>query len=412
MRTRTLALCLLALCASAQTPQGEDWTVWGGKNRDFQVASPALAESWPAAGPKKLWSRPLGDGYSAIAVEKGVLYTAFRRDTKDVVTALEAATGKTLWEFEHENPFKNMYWQKVGPGPYAMPQVFGDRVLTASGTGKIFSLEKKTGKAVWSHDLYKEFGATELEFGYSCHPLLYKDTLIYLLGGTGSAVVALRPSDGKVAWKALSFKNGYSSPLLIDVDGQPQVAALLADEVIGFSPDDGKQYWSYPHKTNLGMASSTPVWAPGNMLFISCSHGLGARVLQLNQSGGSTAVKQLWFDARHQLNFGSAILRDGIVYFSSGDNGPGIMTAVDLKTGDTKWRERGFGKAQLIYADGKIILADEDGALALFKPTPEKFELLTKATVLESISWTPPTLAGTRLYWRDRKTIAAFELGR
>jgi hypothetical protein len=83
-----------------------------------------------------------------------------------------------------------------------------------------------------------------------------------------------------------------------------------------------------------------------------------------------------------------------------------------MKTGDTKWRERGFGKAQLIYADGKIILADEDGALALFKPTPEKFELLTKATVLESISWTPPTLAGTRLYWRDRKTIAAFELGR
>src|SRR5215472_8336134 len=77
---------------------GEDWLVWGGKNRDFQVSSAALADSWPASGPKKLWSRALGDGYSAIAEEHGVLYTAFRRGSHDVVTALVAATGKTIWE--------------------------------------------------------------------------------------------------------------------------------------------------------------------------------------------------------------------------------------------------------------------------------------------------------------------------
>jgi hypothetical protein len=87
------------------------------------------------------------------------------------------------------------------------------------------------------------------------------------------------------------------------------------------------------------------------------------------------------------------------------------MAAVELKTGTIKWRDRGFAKAQLLYADGKIILA-QDGTLALCKVSPEKFEVLSKAPVLESIAWTPPTLVGTRLYVRDRKTIEAFDLAR
>ena len=67
-----------------------------------------------------------------------------------------------------------------------MPQVVGDRVIAAGATGKIHSLDKKTGRPVWSHDLYAEFGATQLEYGYSCHALPYKDTLIYMLGGRGT----------------------------------------------------------------------------------------------------------------------------------------------------------------------------------------------------------------------------------
>ena len=426
MLLRPLLLCLLAVSALAQPvptkklakkasstpPAGEDWLLWGGKNRDFLVTASGLADSWPAAGPKKLWSRPLGDGYSAIAEEKGVLYTAFRRGSKDVITALDAGTGKTIWEYEYDDPFTNSFSEKVGPGPYAMPQVIDDRVITASPTGKIHSLDKRTGKPVWSHDLYAEFGGTRLQFGYSCHGLPYKNTLIYLAGGRGSAVVAFRQSDGAVAWKALSFENAHSSPLLINVDGQPQVVALLADQVIGFNPDNGAQFWSHPHKTQYGLAVSTPVWAPGNLLFVASAYGTGARVLQLNQAGGRTAVKELWSDPRLQLHFGTAIQRDGYLYLSSGYNGPAFMTAVELKTGVKKWQERGFAKAQLLFADGKFILADEDGTLALCKASPEKFEALAKAPVLESIAWTPPTLVGTRLYLRDRRTIAAFELGR
>ena len=390
----------------------EDWPVWGGKNRDFVVHTSGLADSWPAEGPKKIWSRTLGDGYSAVAEEGGVLYTGFRRNSSDVITALDAATGKTLWEYEYENPFTNDYSEAVGPGPYAMPQVIGDRVVTASGTGKIHSLDKKTGKVRWSHDLYSEFHASHLRFGYSCHGLPYKDTLIYQAGGQGDGVIAFRQSDGAVVWKALQFTNSHSSPLLIDVDGQPQVVVLAANTVFGFNPDNGTLLWSHEHETNYGLAVSTPVWAPGNLLFVASAYGTGARVLQLNQSGGKTTVKQLWYDPHVQLHIGTAIQRDGYVYISRGYDGPVFLSAVELKTGRITWQDRTFAKAQLLWADGKLIVADQDGTLALCRVTPQKFELLAKASVLQSIAWTPPTLVGTRLYLRDRKTIAAYDLGR
>jgi hypothetical protein len=204
----------------------EDWPVWGGKNRDFIVNTSGLADSWPAAGPKKVWSRTLGDGYSAVAEEGGILYTAIRRNSRDVITALDAATGKTIWEYEYENPFTNDYAEAVGPGPYAMPQVVGDRVVRASGTGKIHSLDKKTGKPKWSHDLYNEFHATQLRYGYSCHALPYKDTLTYRAGGEGDGVIAFRQSDGALVWKALQFTNSHSSPLL-NPDLARQVQELL-----------------------------------------------------------------------------------------------------------------------------------------------------------------------------------------
>ena len=136
---------LAALCAFFSIASAEDWQLWGGKNRDFIVSTSGLADSWPASGPKKLWAKPLGDGYSAIAEEGGVLYTAYRRRLSDVITALDASTGKTLWEYDYLNPFTNDFSEKVGPGPYAMPEVIGDRVVAASATGKIHSLNKKTG---------------------------------------------------------------------------------------------------------------------------------------------------------------------------------------------------------------------------------------------------------------------------
>jgi outer membrane protein assembly factor BamB len=404
---------LLAWTALTAPGADQNWKEWGGPQRDFIASGtglfPNTGTKWLATPPKKLWSRPLGDGYSAIAVEDGTLYTAYRKDADDVVIALDAATGRTLWEYSYAAPFKNNYSEAVGPGPYAMPQVIGDRVVTASGIGRIHSLDKKTGRPVWSWDLYESVAGTRLGFGYSSHALPYKDSLIVLAGGRKSAALRLRQSDGAAVWQKLSLQNAYSSPLLIDVDGQPQVAVLLANEIAGIDPETGTLLWRHPHKTEGGFGISTPVWAPGNLLFLSSAYNTGARVLKLSRSGNSTTVQELWFNPRVQSHFGSVIRQGGFVYLSSGQS-VGLLTAVELQTGRVAWQVRDFVKAQLLGADGRLIILDEDGNLGLGIATPEKFQALAKWPMLASIAWTPPTLAGNRLYLRDRRTIMALDL--
>jgi outer membrane protein assembly factor BamB len=441
-RPRALAALLLAVAgvaavglpvASVQRPAAqaqrpappapaEPWRTWGGPRRDFSSASTGLATKWPADGPPRLWTRTLGDGYSAIAQENGVLYTAFRRGTDDVVVALVEKTGKTLWERACPAPFRNAGGDEIAPGPYAMPQIVGDRVVMATGTGWLFSLDKGSGRVVWQHDLYAEYGGTQLGFGYSSHALPYKDTLIVLVGGRpgllarltgrgGSAAMAFRQGDGAVVWQNLWFENAHSSPLLITVDGQPQVVALLAQEIVGFSPDDGRELWRHPHQTPYGLAIATPVWGPDNILFVSSAYGGGSRALLLHQSGGTTTLRELWANTRLQLHFGTAIRAGDYLYFSDAYNGPALMTAVHVKTGQIAWQRRGFAKAQLLSADGKLIVLDEDGTLALATATPSSFGVLAQAALLQKTAWTPPTLVGTRLYVRDRQSIVALELG-
>jgi outer membrane protein assembly factor BamB len=424
------ALCCLIFISArpietrCQTPRSSDkkpgpavrpdtsgnWLQWGGPRRDFIVTSPGIAPSWPGDGPQQLWSRSLGDGYAGIAVEGAILYTAYRRDPREVIVAINANTGKTIWEHSYDNPFQSAYSENISSGPRAMPQVIGNRLVTASATGKIHSLDKSNGRPVWSRDLYGEFGGTRLDFGYSCHALPYKDNLILLAGGQGSAAVSLRQKDGAVVWKNMSFTNAHSAPVLIEVDGQPQVVALLASEVIGFDPENGQLLWRHPHETQYGLAIGTPLWLPGNLLFVSSAYDGGSRVLQLRSSGGKTEVREIWSNRRLQSHFGTVIRQGDYLYFSEGHNGPALMTCVNFRNGEIAWQQRGFAKAQLLAVDGKLILLDEDGTLALVEATPKELRTLAKVPLLESVSWTPPTLAGTKLYLRDRRRIMALEL--
>ena len=412
--------CLILLAAftgstAAQTPRAataESWRVWGGPQRDFITTATGIfppGEKWIATPPKKIWERTLGDGYSPIAEEGGVLYTGYRRASNDVMTALDARDGKTLWEYEYAATFRNAYHEEVGPGPYAMPQVIGDRVVTASGIGQIHSLDKKTGQPVWTLNLYKDFAGFRLDFGYSSHALPYKDSLIVLAGGNGSAVMRVRQSDGSIIWKKHNLRSAHSSPLLIHVDGQPQVAILLAQEIVGIDPESGELLWRHSHPTQNGLAVTTPVWADGNLLFVSSAYNGGARALKLTRSGNRTNVQQLWHNPRVQSHFGTVIRQGGYVYLSSGQS-TALLSAVELQTGRIAWQARDFIKAQLLYADGKLIILDQDGNLGIGVASPERFQAVAKWPLLTSMAWTPPTLVGSRLYVRDRRSIMALDL--
>jgi outer membrane protein assembly factor BamB len=405
-----LLIALLSLVRASALAQSAEWAQWGGPHRDFKSDVTGLAASWPAGGPRRLWSRELGDGYSAIAVEGNTLYTMYRLGERDVVVALDAATGKTIWEYRYDAPFTRQYELEQGPGPRAMPLVAGDQVYAAGATGKLHCLNKRTGKVIWAHDLVQEFNGTVRVRGYSCNPLAYKNTVIVMVGGAGHALVAFNQKDGTVAWKKQDFDNSYSSPLIIKVDGQDQLVALMYGEIIGLDPNNGDLLWSHPHPTESGVNVSMPVWGEDNLLFCSSGYDGGSRVLKLTRTGNKTAVEQVWASRLMRIHFGNAIRVGNYVYASSGDFGPAPFTAIDVRTGQVVWRNRGLARASALLADGRFILLDEDGNLALATPTAEGLKINCKVELLTSQAWTVPTLAGTTLYARDRKTILALDL--
>jgi outer membrane protein assembly factor BamB len=333
------------------------------------------------------------------------------RSQEEVVAALDAGTGATIWEHKYASPTAGVNFSE-GAGPHATPLVTATRIYATGSRKEIVALDKATGKVVWSHDMIKEYGATGPDRGYACSPLLYNGTIIVSVGGPGQTLAAFNERTGALVWKMGDYKMSPASPLIIDVDGQKQLLYFGGDEVIGLDPASGRTLWTHPHKTDWGLNISTPLWSPADhLLFVSSAYGTGSRVIELRQAGGKTTPVEKWFSNRMRVHIGSVIRVGNFVYGSSGDFGPAFITAIDVNSGKIAWQDRAFSRAQLLYADGKLVILDEDGNLGLATVTPDGLKVLAKASVLENISWTPPTLIGTKLYARDRKNIASFELG-
>ena len=398
-----------------------EWPGWGGPRRNFTSDAVGLASSWPEDGPTRLWSRPLGGGHSSILVDRGRLFTQYRPPAgtepdswreEEVVVALDAATGRTLWEHRYPAPLDGLD-VPLGVGPHATPLIVGER-LFATGTNKqLFALDKATGDVLWSHDLVRDFGAPPhyrimpRKPGYSCSLLAYGDLIIATAGGPGQAVVAFRQDDGRVAWRSGDFAIAPASPILITVEGREQVVVFASDRVVGLDPASGTQLWSHPHPRRLDANISTPVWSDDNLLFLSSAHDGGSRVLEVSGSG----VRELWFTMAMRLYYGTAHRIGDLYYGSSGDLGPAFLTAIDAHSGEVAWRDRTFARSTLLYADGKLIILDEDGTLGLATVSRRGLRVLARAPVLTTTAWTVPTLAGTKLYLRDRANIMALELG-
>jgi outer membrane protein assembly factor BamB len=419
-------LILYVLCGTITTASAAraDWTQWGGPNRNFIVEASGLADSWPDAGPRVIWSRPLGTGHSAIVAADGRLFTMYRRgngrarggpfDAEESVVAMDAATGKTLWEYTYPSALADF---SFGAGPHSTPLVVGNRLFTIGTYKQLHAFDTRTGKVLWSHDLVKAFNAPTLlirpvvKSGYGCSPIAFKDTIICSVGGPGQSVMAFRQSDGQVVWKSGDFLTSEAAPILIEVGGQPQLVVFGGGTVNGLDPESGTVLWSHAHDPGNDLNCGTPLWGE-DILVVSSAYKAGSRGIRLVRKGSATYAEELWFTNRVRFMFLNAIRLGGYVYGTTGDFGPAFLTALDVKTGEARWQHRGFGRASLLYADGKAIILDEDGDLALARLSPEGVTILAEAKVFETTSWTAPTLVGTTLFARDREKIVALDLGR
>jgi outer membrane protein assembly factor BamB len=373
-----------------------DWPQWRGPYRDGVSAETGLLTKWPDEGPQVLWRADAGTGFSGVSVAAGRAYTLVQywengRGREAVVCWDAAARGQAreLWRYAYDCDFKNDH----GGGPRSTPTVAGGRVYAVGAAGIFHCLKADSGEQIWKHDLLEEFQAPNLRWGMSFSPLVDGELIYTNAGGPGGhSVVAFHTKDGSVAWHALDDPAGYSSPILSSTGGKHQVLFFTGAALVSLDPKTGRENWRFPWKTDFGCNIATPI-AVGNYVFISSGYGKGCALLEVRADG----PHRVYESNRMCNHFSSSVYHQEYLY---GFN-EGTLTCMNFRTGEVRWKERGFKKGSLILADGHLIVLGESGKLALAKATPEGYVEETAYQFPSSKGcWTAPSLADGVLYVR------------
>lgn len=399
-----IATIVCLLCADLRA----QWTQFGGPNQSFRVDDPGVAREWPSEGPRRVWSRKLGPGFSSIIAEGDRLYTMYRTGNQEVVISLDAGTGETRWEYRYESTPVEGHLSEYGDGPNATPLFSEGRLYTIGVASVMHCLEAETGKKLWSHNLWRDFGGNTIVFGYSSSPIEYKNTVIVLVGGKEQSIVAFDKKDGRVVWKNLSFKNTFSTPRIMKICGEDQLVTFMTTEVIGADPLTGALKWQYPSVNEWKQNITMPILLDDDLLFASSYHA-GTRGLRLVK-GEPFRVEELWSTRKVEFFYTNAVRIGDYIYGTSGDQAASLMSAINARTGKIAWRKRGFAPANLVALGNRLIIVDEDGYVALATPTPDGLTVHSKVRLLTPRVRTAPTIVGHMLYLRDAKRMLALDL--
>ena len=395
------AILLLALAQHALAQSAADWPQWRGPNRDGVSKETGLLKQWPAEGPPLVWKASgAGGGYSSFSVANGKLYTMGLRGEREYVVAFDVATGKEAWSTPHGRAFRN----DRGDGPRGTPTIDGDRVYALGGSGDLTVLDARTGKIVWTKNVLREFGGSNITWGISESPLVLGDKVLVNAGGPGASIVALNKANGALIWKSQSDKAGYSSAIPVEVNGTTQVVFFTAERAVGLDAKDGRLLWEYGRPANNVANVATPI-ARANRVFISSDYGTGGGVVEIK---ADNKAQEIWFTKDMRNHHSSSVLIGDYLYgFSSA-----ILTAIRFDTGEIAWRDRSVGKGSLVYADGNLYCFSENGVVGLVEATPTGYKEKGRFRLAQGNlpTWTHPVVVGGRLYLRDQDTIYAYDV--
>jgi outer membrane protein assembly factor BamB len=387
-----------------------EWPQWRGPRRDGISSETGLRTDWAKAPPTVVWKRPLGGGYSSIAVIDNRLYTMDRQGNEERILCLDAKTGNELWVHRYTANYGNLSY---GNGPRATPTISDGRVYTVGATGIFLCMEAAPSDGqpheLWKHDLMKEFGAQMPGWGVACSPLVDGDLVWVQPGGPSASVAAFDRRTGKVVHRALSEPSGYSSPVAATAAGVHQIVCCTGQAAVGLDPTNGKQLWYFPWPTPNGIIA-TPIVA-SDYVFVSSAYNTGCALVHLKSEGHGAIAAEPVYVKRNKLmrnHHASSVLHEGYLYGFD----DAILKCVDLRRGKEKWSSRDVGKGCLLFADGHLIVLSENGTLTLAEASPAGYrEKGRMAGVLTGADcWALPALAGGQLYLRDHKQLVCLDL--
>jgi outer membrane protein assembly factor BamB len=420
---------------------GDDWPRFLGPTGNNQSAEKGLNPHWPAEGPKVVWTMPLGTGYSSPVTSQGRLFQFDRLANTARLRAVESETGAPLWQFDYPSGFEDPY--NYENGPRASPVVDGERVYIYGAEGMLHCVDARTGGRIWKVDTMADFGVVPNFFGVGSTPIVFGDLLIVQVGGSpadalldvqrldraepnGTAIVAFDKRTGAVKYKLGDELASYSSPAITQLDGRAWCFLFARGGLLAFDPAKATIDFHFPFRAKIleSVNAASPVIV-GDRVFISETYGPGSALLKFRPGGYDV----IWTDATKphdksmQAHWSTAIHRDGYLYGSSGrHNTNAELRCIELATGKVTWSEPNLTRTTLLYVDGHFVSLGERGALRLIKVTPERFEPVAEAMLmdrsgklgptplLEYPAWSPPVLSHGLLYVRGAGRLVCVEL--
>lgn len=424
-----------------------------GPKSDGVWRETGILEKFPEGGPKKLWSVPVGLGYSGPAVAGGKLFVMDRRLGENAqggenpfkrgqipgderILCLNATTGEKIWE--HTYPCE--YTVSYAAGPRTTPTVDGDRVYSVGAEGHLTCLNVKDGSLVWKTHFAEAYGVKTPVWGFSASPLVVGDLIICLVGGEGSVAVAFDKMTGVEKWKALSAKEpGYAPPTLIDQGGKKQIILWHPEAACSLEPETGKVLWTVPWKQRSGLSVPTPQLV-GDRLFFSSFYN-GSMLLKLKEDHSTPDI--LWRTEKVSekrtvhLNgiMSTPVIREGHIY---GVCSYGEFRCLELESGRRVWedlsattgekrpvdgdgnpRKDRWGNAFLTPQGNRCFLFNEHGFLIIAELVKEGYREISRAKLIEpdnpdlrqrKVVWTHPAYANRCIYVRNNSELVCFSL--
>jgi len=379
------------------------WTNFRGPNRDGRYDEMAVLTAWPAQGLSVLWKQPAGLGYASFTIADGRAYTIEQRRKQEVVAAYDVNTGRELWL----QGWNAEYSDSTGDGPRTTPTWDDGRLYALGATGELRCLDAKTGAVSWGKNILSDNQAENLPWAMAASPLIVDDKVIVLPGGSGGkSVVAYNKMNGAPVWKSQNDRQAYVSPMLVTLAGRRQILVVSANRVFGLAPENGALLWSQTWDTDMGINVSQPIIVDKNRFFISSGYRKGASLVEVTGAGNSFTARSLWENINMKNKFNSSVLHNGFVYGLD----EGILTCLDVNTGERKWKGGRFGYGQVILASGHLIVMSDAGELALVKATPTEYSEVARFAALQGQTWNYPAIAGGRLFVRNANEMAAYKI--
>ena len=417
-----MAVSAVGLAMLAMTLRAEPWPEYRGAAGDGVVKGKILT-TWPAEGPKRLWTVPTPAGFSSFSVSDGRAFTLVTRSVDGTLSAvclaLDAGSGKELWA----TPIGVAKYpgggdsgaqdNKGGDGPRSTPSVNAGRVYVYSADMVLSCLDAAGGKLLWKKDILADFGGKNIGWKSAMSPAVDGELVYVAGGGAGQAMLAFNQVSGANVWKSGDDAFTHASPLVATVHGVRQMIYMMQSGLVAVDSATGTALWrqAFPYRTST---ACLPVLA-GDIVFCTAGYDIGGGAYRIVKSGAEFTTQELW---RAKGNKPVASLWSPPVYregFLSGmlsfkQFGRGPLKCVDAKTGQVKWEQAGFGTGNVILAGDHLVALSDDGHVSLVKASPTGFKESARFKALSGKCWSTPAIADGRLYVRSTREGACFDL--